>query len=75
MPYSGGNELFIIDITYDEVKSFIDDIGDIRFDIVLEWTLSKFGENNEISLFEWQAARMQNYMIYIIENKGYNPRR
>ena len=51
VPYSGGNELFIVDITDDEVKSFIDENGDIRFDRVLEWTLPTFVENNEISLF------------------------
>lgn len=56
VPYSGGNELFTVDITDGEVKSFIVDNGNIRFDRVLEWTLPMFGENNEISIFEWQAA-------------------
>ena len=56
MPYSGGNKLFSADITYDEVKSFIDDNVDIHFDRVLEWTLPTFGDNNEISIFEWQSA-------------------
>ena len=74
VPYSSGNELFTVDITDDGVKSFIDDNGDIRFDRVLEWTLPTFGENNEISLFEWQSAQMRKYMIYIIKKKGYKPR-
>ena len=56
VPYSGGNELFTVDIAYDEVKSFIDDNDNIRFDRLLEWKLPRFVENNEISLFEWQAA-------------------
>ena len=46
VPCSGFNELFIVDITDDEVKSFIDYNGDIRFDRVLEWTLPMFGVNN-----------------------------
>ena len=44
--YSGGNELFTVDITDGEVKSFIVDNGNIRFDRVLEWTLPMFGVNN-----------------------------
>ena len=42
VPYNGGNELFTVYITYDEVKSFIDDNGNIRFDRVLEWKLPIF---------------------------------
>ena len=56
VPYSGGNKLFTADITYDEVKSFIDDNVDIHLDRVLEWTFPTFGDNNEISIFEWQSA-------------------
>ena len=56
------------------MNGFKDVNGDIRYDKVLEWTLPTFGENNDVKLFDWQAARMRNYMIFIIRHKGYTPR-
>ena len=72
VPYTGGNEHFTVDITDEEVVSFKDRTGDIAFNKVLEWTLPRFGRRNDVTLFEWQAARMRNYMIHIMNPNPIN---
>ena len=78
--YTGTHDLFTSIIDGDDINDFKDSSGDIRFDKILEYTLPLFGDNDDVSLFEWQAARMQNYMIHIISDddikfkpKYYNP--
>ena len=51
--YTGTDDLFSSIITDDEINNFKDASGDIRFDKVLEYTLPLFGENDNVSLFEW----------------------
>jgi hypothetical protein len=47
---------------------------EIRYEKVLEWCLlPQFGDDNE-SLFEFQAARMQNYMKKQIMGNGWTPK-
>jgi hypothetical protein len=36
--------------------------GEIRFEKVFEWALPRSGEDDSETLFEFQAARMRNYM-------------
>jgi hypothetical protein len=50
-----------------------DDIREIRFEKVFEWCLPMYG-NDEKSLFEYQAARMQNYMRKRIVEDGLTPK-
>ena len=52
----------------------MDEQGDIRFYKVLEWTLPRFGGDEDEILWDWQAIRMRNYMTYIMEHKGYKPK-
>ena len=40
----------------------MDDRREIRYEKVFEWCLPKFGDDNDQSLFEFQSARMRNYM-------------
>ncbi|KAL7517840.1 hypothetical protein ACHAWF_000163, partial [Thalassiosira exigua] len=51
----------------------MDENGDIRFYKVLEWCLPRFGPDDQI-LFDWQAVRMRNYMIYLMEHRGWKPK-
>ncbi|KAL7525563.1 hypothetical protein ACHAXR_001059 [Thalassiosira sp. AJA248-18] len=74
IPFTGSNEEFSVDITEEEVASLMDANGDIRFKTVLEWTLPTFGHDNHLNLWDWQAARIRNYMLYIIEYKWYTPK-
>ena len=58
LPFTGNNgkEEFLVIIDDATVNGFKDVNGDIRYDKVLEWTLPTFGENNDVKLFDWQAA-------------------
>ncbi|KAL7523294.1 hypothetical protein ACHAXR_000112, partial [Thalassiosira sp. AJA248-18] len=65
IPFTGDNTNFTINISDDELKGLKDSSGDIRFENVFEWLLPSFGEDAETSFFEFIAARMRNYMVYI----------
>ena len=66
IPFTGDDEELSVDISdYDPWKLF-DEHGDIRFANVLEWSLPRYGEFDQI-LYYWQATRMHNYMIYIMK--------
>jgi hypothetical protein len=49
-------------ITDEEIESLKDSAGEIRYEKVFDWCLPRFGENDEQTLYEFQAARMRNYM-------------
>ena len=53
-----------------------DSSGDICFSKVMEFCLPRFDdtEGGKISLWEWQAARMRNYMAYLVYHHGYKPK-
>ena len=74
IPFTGESEEFSVDITDEEAKKLIDDNGDVGFERVLEYTLPRFGEADDTILWEWQAARMHNYMTYIILQFGWKPK-
>ena len=69
IPYTGESKEFSVKITDDEVKELMDKHGDIRYHKMLEWTLPRFGENNDMTLFKWQVVRMRNYMLHIQEQE------
>jgi hypothetical protein len=50
-----------------------DEKGEIRYEKVFEWSLPRFGDDNE-SLSEFQAARMRNYMRKRIFEDGWTPK-
>jgi hypothetical protein len=50
-----------------------DDDKEIRYEKVFEWCLQRFGDDDK-SLFEFQAARMRNYMMKRRVEDGLNPR-
>ena len=55
-----------------ELADLRDASGEIRFEKVFEWCLPRFGDDNQ-SLFEFQAARMRNYMTKRIAD-GWTPK-
>ena len=67
IPFTGDDEEFKVDITDEQAAKLMEDNGDIRFYKVLEWCLPRFRENDNQTLFDWQAVRMQNHMLYIME--------
>jgi hypothetical protein len=71
--WTGGNEEFSVKITDEEVNTLNDDHDEIRYEKVFEWCLPQFGGDDE-SLFEFQAARMRNYMRRRIVEDGWNPK-
>ena len=73
IPFTGDDEEFSVDIYDYDIWKLFDEHGDIRFTNVLEWSLPRYGEFDQI-LFDWQATRMQNYMIYIIKHKAWKPK-
>ena len=76
IPYTDGNEDVSLNITAAEIKGMKDASGDIRFHKVIEYLLPRF-KNSEVgqqSLWEWQAARMRNYMKYLVMHHGYKPK-
>jgi hypothetical protein len=67
IPWTGGEEQFSVKITEEELDSLKSN-GRIMFEKVFEWSLPLFGNNDEVPLFEWQAARMRNYMTKIMKD-------
>jgi hypothetical protein len=74
IPFTGANELFTPNATEEDVESFKDENGDIRYERVFEWMLPRFGENREITFFEFVAARMRNYMVHIQRAQEFKPK-
>jgi hypothetical protein len=70
--WTGGSD-DVVNITDEELKSLRDVNGEIRFEKVFEWCLPRFGVDGTTTLFEWQAARMRNYMTYRIAH-GWTPK-
>jgi hypothetical protein len=52
---------FSVKITDEEVKLLMDDNKEIRYEKVFQWCLPRYGDDDK-TLFEFQAARMRNYM-------------
>jgi hypothetical protein len=68
-----GEEVDVLNITDEELKLIRDGDGEIRFKKVFEWCLPQFGDDNSETLFEFQAARMRNYMTKRIAD-GWTPK-
>jgi hypothetical protein len=53
-----------------------DEHGEIRYEKVFQWCLPRFGDgdDNDESLFKFQAARMRNYMRKRVLEENYKPR-
>jgi hypothetical protein len=50
-----------------------DQKGEIRYEKVFQWCLPQYGDDDESS-FEFQAARMRNYMRKQVVEEEYKPR-
>ena len=76
IPFTDDNEDFTVNISPEEVESLKDEAGDIRFSKVMEFCLPRFDdtEGGQQSLWEWQAARMRNYMAYLCVYHGFKPK-
>ncbi len=72
LPFEGENEFGTVNITAEELDDMKDGNGDIRFYKVFLWTLARFDDNQ--SLFEWQCARMQNYLTHIMQKDNFKPK-
>jgi hypothetical protein len=68
-----GEEVNVVNITDEELNSLRDINGEIRFEKVLEWCLPRYGDNDEQTLFELQAARMRNFMTRRVAD-GWTPK-
>jgi hypothetical protein len=51
-----------------------DENGEIRYEKVFQWCLPRYGEDNDESLLEFQAARMRNYTRKRVVEDGFKPR-
>jgi hypothetical protein len=58
------DEDFSVNIKDEEVELLTDENVEIRYEKVFQWCLPQFGDgdDNDESLFEFQAARIRNYM-------------
>jgi hypothetical protein len=72
--WTGGDEEFSVNITDAEINTLKDEKGEIRYEKVFEWALPRLGDDDEQSLFEFQAAMMQNYMQKRIVEDGWTPK-
>jgi hypothetical protein len=68
------DEDFSVNITDEEVELLKDEKGEIWYEKVFQWCLPRYGEDNDKSSFEFQAARMRNYMQKRIVEEDYKPR-
>mmetsp|Transcript_29715 Transcript_29715/g.54809 ORF Transcript_29715/g.54809 Transcript_29715/m.54809 type:complete len:112 (+) Transcript_29715:659-994(+) len=71
LPYTGDSEEFGVNITDEELAGLKDANGDILFYKVMEWCLPRF--DREI-FWEWQAARMRNYMVHLSLTTDWKPK-
>ena len=69
-----GEKEELVNITDEELDSLRDVEGEIRFEKVFEWVLPRFGEDKNETLFEFQAARMRNYMTKKVVEDGWKPK-
>jgi hypothetical protein len=70
------DEDFSVNITDEEVELLKDETGEIRYEKVFQWRLPQFGDGDDYdeNLFEFQAARMRNYMRKRVLEENYKPR-
>ena len=68
-----GEEVEAVNITEEELKTLRDGGGEIRFEKVFEWCLPRYGDDDNQTLFEFQAARMRNYMTKRLAD-GWSPK-
>jgi hypothetical protein len=68
------DEEFSVNITDEEVELLEDENGEIRYEKVFRWCLPRYGDDDDETLFEFQAARMQNYMKKRVLEENYKPR-
>ena len=63
-------------MTPTEIEGMKDASGDILFYKVMDHLLPRFEDTaaGQQSLWEWQAARMRNYMKYLVMHHGYKPK-
>jgi len=71
IPFGGTTETFRPKVSEEELKGFTDEHGDIRFYRIYEWMLPSFDGD---SFYEFLAARMRNYMLHVIKEKGWVPK-
>ena len=70
-----GDEEFSVNITDEELEMLKDIKGEIRYEKVFQWCLPLFGDDDDTkTLFEFQAARMRNYMKKRIVEDGWKPK-
>lgn len=63
IPWTGNeDEQFTPEVTAEERAMFKDRHGQIKHNKIFCWCLPQFGDNEE-SIFQWQAARMNDHMI------------
>jgi hypothetical protein len=74
IPWTGGDEEFYVNITNEEVAGLMDEEDEIRFEKVFQWCLPRYGDNDEQTLFEFQAARMRNYMRKRLVQDDWTPK-
>ena len=67
----GESKDFDISLSPEELEQVKDDFGEVRYEKVHEFLLTKIGG---MKYFDWLAARMRNYMIFLIHHRGYKPR-
>jgi hypothetical protein len=74
VPYTGPSELFDINLEDGDLENMKDAQGTIRFHLVFDWLLPKFGQVlDKEGFYEFAAARMRNYMTEIVRNRAYRP--
>jgi hypothetical protein len=62
-----------VNITDAEINTLKDEKGEIWYEKVFEWALPQFGDDEQ-SLFDFQAARMRNYMRKRTVEDGWTPK-
>jgi hypothetical protein len=71
--WTGADEVEAVNITDQELQLLRDANGETRFENVFEWALPRFCEDDSETLFEFQAARMQNFMTKRVAD-GWTPK-
>jgi hypothetical protein len=74
IPFGGQKSEFRPKGVSEELVGMYDRNGDLRFHRIFEWMLSKIGNADDVSFYEYMAARMWNYMLHVISMTHWKPK-
>jgi hypothetical protein len=74
IPFGGRKSEFRPKVMTEELAGMYDGNGNLHFYRIFEWMLSKFGNADGVSFYEYMAVRMRNYILHVISLSHWKPK-